>query len=691
MINRISDIRYMVSIFFIAAVLTVAGSYGSAKLNTIYLDKNSFYGDTSSYYYMQNAVYADVMKSGKLKALKNEVRTNGRNPLKIIPLIILAPELLTSTNGHLYPGAVMLFCMLFMLGYTVYKRTGSFLWALVSLFSFFLADNFLHPVKGFAANYPDLHAAYMAGAAMFALINSDYGKKNNWYWLFGIFAALTALSRFVAAGYLFFICAPVLVWFLVVRFRDDRSVKNLLISILKAGLPIILIAGYYFYEFTYQNLRFYSVAGYALNNELIRVLKDFVRLYKLYMGTTGYGVLAIFCTFYSFLFWKERANLKSLVVTIWLAISQLIFIIFILKVGDDWLTFLYALPGFLLLMLAPFELKKSEELNRRIIDNKLFGIVIILVVTWIGVQHYSSVKRQIIYPAPDAIAELDFQRKITRVLLGKSNRYFKSDDYKRVPVFDTFFYEYGRSVVNESFMRHKKVIQWTSLYSVHPGGWKVAYPGKTKEEISKEIYERVKKELDFVFIISNPGNPKASGIFNNDISMTVVKDTFRKLSEDTQLWKHEALNGSVKGLKGPWGEFHLFRNMKRTGGIDNSRLMEYAYRITSETELSEVQKGNKFRIDLKLLNTSSVNWLPSSMSGIHGFYYWLDSSGNKSDLKGFRFEKEIKAGESCEFVIDMDAPEVKGEYELVFSMVHEDHAFFDNHGNKPYRQKIKIK
>jgi ABC-type multidrug transport system fused ATPase/permease subunit len=555
---------------FIAAALSVFSGVLSARVNSWYLESHPFYGDTSSYYFITNRIYWESKFNGAWPTILKELNTNARNPLKTIPLLILNPEWLGDPNGHIIVGSFMLFCFLALLGITIFKRTQSLPYSIAGMSAFLTAQAFFDPTLGLGANYPDLHASYLSGAALLALVNSEEARRPKWLILFGIFFALASLARFVSAGYTAVICGPILGFYLIKRWRQkDTLIQSVILPLVWVIAPILILSGFYFWKFTPGVLHFYSVAGYSLKHPVGQVLLDIGRLYKLYMGAIGYVVLLLFAFFYFFRNWSLRKSLSSLIVTIWAAIAQLILVVFILRVSDDpWVLF-YILPGLYLLALAPFNLDqdKIKELQFKILNWKWMSVILVAL-TGIIIKNYQGIHQKYNSPADLEKADLIFQKKVTHEIIQLTKGYdYRQSSIEEIPSFDTFFYAYGRSIVNEATFKYKKPLRWLQCYDVHPGGWKLRFPRETFDEIKEQVFQDALKNLDFIFILANPKTKEAeaSYFFNNELSIQVVEDMNRRLANSPNLWSKES------SLKSPWGDVLVYRNLKRYHLLEKSR------------------------------------------------------------------------------------------------------------------------
>jgi len=523
------------------------------KQNKCYLGSHTFYGDTSSYYYTNLKAYCSSIGINRFSAALNEYVSNSRNPLRTIPYILFYPDGLLSINGHLWSAAIMLFCFIFMFGLVIYQRTNNTAYSLIAPVIFLAPVGFFDPCLGFPANYPDFHAALMVGAALFALFLSRRGRSAGWLFAFGLFAGLSTLSRFVAAGFMFFLCAPILIYYLYVRYREtDSYTKGLILPLLIIGFPIGITAGYFLFKSSLRNIYFYQAAGYALGRGIPMAFDNINRYIDVYIGSNIIIFLLIFF-FYFTLNWNKRNNNSDVLLTIWAAIAHLLLFVFVLQVNDDIHTVHYFLPGFALLVVAPFSVRKRmfAEPKFNWISGLAFALIIsssIVAANNFILQKYSSVPQ-------NETRMLSFVRDIGLVTKNASDKI--SERLGRASVFDTFFYEFGPRVVLESAYQYKTCLNYEQIFQTHRTGWNLMFPCEEPARLPSLVYARMLEKLDLVWVLRNPYQSIYKTGRDNISSKNVISYVNHMINAEPENWQFEY------SLESPWGTIDLYLNKRK--------------------------------------------------------------------------------------------------------------------------------
>ena len=536
-----------------AILLAVMAGLVAARLNTLFLSTHPFQGDSSSYYYYQLQAYFTAQRQGAWEAIKDQLATNGRNPLRILPYLVFAPQLLADPNGHLVSSCIMLAAFLALLGITVYRRCGSLPWALVALAVVPSALRFFDPQFGLGFNFPDLPAMFLVGAALLALLNSDEGRSGPWLVAFGTLAALAALARFVTAGYTLVMCGPILAYFLLKRAWLERNVvRGVIVPSILVGLPLVLIAGNFLLKFSAENVRFYSVAGYALGAKFDQVVANIGIGFSLYFGVAGAAALVLIAVFYVLRFGDSGPNWSTLGVTLWAAAAHILLVLFVLRLTEYPEQPLYALPGIYLLALAPFAVKRKFVHPSRTVE-WLTSLALIVTLGWVSFQAYREAVVRVASANNYDQRSLKFDQDSAFVLVNNA-----ASIHGRAPVFDTVFFQYGPRIVGVAGFRDKTQLIYSSQFETHMGGWRLRYPDLNEDAIKAEQYALAVKTLDFVLVMPHPRAPEAKILFNNDLSIDVVEDMQRRITADTNVWR------LIQPLSSPWGEIDLYQNVPRS-------------------------------------------------------------------------------------------------------------------------------
>jgi hypothetical protein len=210
------------------------------------------------------------------------------------------------------------------------------------------AYNFYHFIYGMGGNYTDLQTSWIVGAALFSLVNSEGGRRGRWLVLFGLFTAMAQQSRFVSLGVVAVVCGPILLHYIINRWRSERSVKSLWEPLILIGIPVAIISGYSLFTLTMKMVNFYfvsKVASSGLSN-MFKSIEESIDLFlgvfiyranSFHLGQIGFYLLIIVSTFYVVGFWPVRVNTMDFLHAFWAAASFALLHVFVLlsftKVG----------------------------------------------------------------------------------------------------------------------------------------------------------------------------------------------------------------------------------------------------------------------------------------------------------------------------------------------------------------------
>jgi len=542
-------------IVFVALGLATVCTLVAAYYNARYLETHPYYGDTASYTWWDFEACFRARQEGRWAAVWHEATTNNRRPFRLIPVLAMNPEWLSSGNGHLITAGFALGCFLGMLGLAAYQRSGSFAYALVALCSILLARSLFDPIQGLAANHPDFVAALFVGSAYLSLLLSDQGRRNGYLVAFGVFASLAALSRWVAAAHTFFVCAPPLAYYLILRWRaGDRLRWQIAWKLLCIALPIALLAGYYLAAFTHDNLQFYSACGYALGSPMERSLDNLRSTCGAYLGRTGYLGLAALCIAYFIYRWRDRASWADLVVTAWAPIAFAFLFVVILKVSGDPQQPFYEIVLLHIFLITPFAARRDAA-PPRVFTHRFAPAAIAVIFGVAAWSLYAVGQARSQPPARDA-AELTFQISLANLLIEQGGA---SPEGGRHPTFDTFFHPDGRSLVLQACSRQGERLCWRQIFEKHDLMWRVQYPGMQSQQIAEEAYRRVLDRIDYVAILDDPYAKAAESLFWDDyrnvqaIAQEVIRYINERLRTDVREWSY---CGQVES---PWGMVSLYR------------------------------------------------------------------------------------------------------------------------------------
>ncbi len=307
----------------------------------------------------------------------------------------------------------------------------------------FLFEGLLDPIYQLPSKLPGVPASFFVGAALFSLLNSEKGRNRLCLVLFGLFVSFSALSRFIAAGYVFVICAPIFLGYLIdIYRREQRRVLETALSLVAVVVPLALCANLML-RFTAPNLSFYAHAGYVMGQGSGVAFRTTVVEFALkYVGATAAGICSLLCIFYFAANRPARGNMWSFAETLWAAFAHVFLLVFVLQVEGDPPQMAYALPGVLLLAVAPFVIRFTDASAPRGVTTRAGAPLLVFLATVAGWSwHDTRNSPALVYAQPHEEAEYAFTRQVAEHVVAT----FRGISGRR-PAFDMAFFYYGRFV-----------------------------------------------------------------------------------------------------------------------------------------------------------------------------------------------------------------------------------------------------
>lgn len=174
----------------LAAVVVIS----CGRMEDGYLKNRTFFADPVGYIEESILLHELVVEEGRWAALGSELR-KGWNPLRTVPLVLFAPNLLGEENGHLFTAAPALAIFLVLLGWMVDRGYGSLILAAAAMLFCCAVRGFYDPHWGIGAYWLDLPGGFLIGAAACCLGLSEGGKKTSWLVAFGVMGSAAVWAR----------------------------------------------------------------------------------------------------------------------------------------------------------------------------------------------------------------------------------------------------------------------------------------------------------------------------------------------------------------------------------------------------------------------------------------------------------------------------------------------------------------
>ena len=515
-------------LLFCALILTIAVGSIVYLIESRYLNNYSYFYDPVSYSFYNARLYVNLEENSRLELALKELVNNVRHPLRTIPLILLHPTLLAKNNGHLATALPMFFIFLYLLGWTVFERSSSLAYAIGCMILFCALRKMLDPRVGLPAYWLDLPAAFLVGAATLCLINSNESRNLKWLAAFAILASFATLSRYIAAAYTFIICAPILGYYLIKRYKEEGHFwATIFRPLIIISCITAILAGHFLVSHLKENIQFYSSYGYALNQNILASASNTLSLIVRFIGEKN--VLFFLCAIFFVETIISKKNLSpqkdTLFISLWLLLAVPLLLILVLRASGSQQAVLYAVPLIFFVAVSPIP-NIRDSLNKRIYG--LLSVIIIIVSIFIGGRFAYNNYYHATHPSPDARQQKEFEVALAHLLSKEErkivwNAYF--DEFTWVPTMETF-YRYGKLPLPAG----------QSYFNAHKSAWQADYPNLTLAEINERIYSANNKWVDIALVMADPEKAETNNWMTNSYSRSVSKFMAEKIPNDFN-WK----------------------------------------------------------------------------------------------------------------------------------------------------------
>ena len=502
--------RVKIALAIWALVATLLAGYLSVALEKRYLDHHPHFFDAVSYSFYNAKLYQRIQEMGQSVVLSEELKNNNRHPLRTVPLIAFSPQLLAHPYGHMATTLPSLFIFVFLLAYTIYRRMGRFGSAIVASSIVLLLPGLHNPVSGIATYWLDLTAALLIGAAALALLNSNRGQDFRWLILFVFLGSCATFARYISVAYLLFACAPVFIWFLIARAREQGNwLRSVVIPVLVVTVTSALVAGPYLFAHVGSVSEFYRLYGYALGVSVVTSIRAVMVSMSGFIGAAGVLVLIMLTVAYLLKLIRVRAlELKGLVVPVWLALAIPIFQVLILRTWAPH-TISYAA----ILLLISLAILWAKFANESGVLFKRLGLIALLIMSsgWGG--YYASEWKLASNPSQEAVEAKLLQTQLADQLAryGKKvvwNAYF--DEISWIPSVDAF-YRYGMLPMP---------LGQDYVFSIHESVYRGNYPGWDSAQINEALLKNANSWLNIAVVFEDL--ERASKVLPNELSRSAA-------------------------------------------------------------------------------------------------------------------------------------------------------------------------
>lgn len=537
-------------LLLVSLVLTLVLGGSAVWLQTLYFQHYPYFFDPVVYAWDNINLSKELAHSSRIGVAWQEWLTNSKNPLRTVPIILLAPGLLTAETGHVATVLPALLAFLILLGWTVYRRTHSLIYAVGSVALFCATPGLLSPIYGLGAYWLDLPAALWVGAAALSLLNFIEARYLRWLLLASTLAAFACLSRYIAIAYIILICAPVLLVHLVQVGLQEKSIRRAILMPLAAALlPLLALSGHFLVTQFSSNYTYYTEFGYALKNDSFEAFIFVIQsLIEYFFSIPLIAILALIFILNLFLARQELfSHRKDLFITSWYATSVILFLTY-LGTKDAVQSTMYAVPLLFFAAVSPVPQPSQIRLLQKFRKFFAYGLMatafLILPITLN--QNFDLVT----HPKPPAKEQKRVDASIAEVLAREAQ--------DQTLLWESFFDERSFTPSLEQFYRFGKPVEPKYLFTIHEAYWKAFYPGLSPDEISSKVYAIAVQSLDVVVVLENPKRAsRIPGLKDDLYSQTVAAHMSVHLPQDSRWKRLSAIRTR------PYGRLVFYRNLSR--------------------------------------------------------------------------------------------------------------------------------
>lgn len=556
----------------------------SSKVNNAYYERWPLVGDTASYWVRDLRIVEKAEVIGFRAAVLQETLNNPRDPLRIIAYAFTGPEGVTSRNGHLYFSAFAALMFFWMLGLCLFERSKSLLYALAVPVSSLLALGILHPMYGAPSRLPDLPAAMLLGAALFALILS---RNGSWRWTFGAgaLAGLAALTRYHAVVYGVFMLGPLVSLYAfgkhVQAGRRPAEIfrRAHLAEFARQHLPFFaglgLTAGFYVFWWARDVFSFYAIAGYGLNHTVEIALRTTGwKLIFQYFGVPALTSMLLVMAGYIAVGRHEadvRRDWIDHLAIAWVATSSALLILGIMRVQDDISQTYYMVPGLLLLTLSPFPLRRPAgdgERNWRLAAAAQARRPLTVFAAIAGVVLYGSVaasnyvylkSEQFLYPREREQHIRRFNSELAEVM-GRAA--VNSGRLRQgLPAVDSNFDYYARYMVPEIFSRTGQLTRFANVFEIRQSQWQLSGTGEELAD-KAEIMQKLMARVDVFAALDEFSSPNVMDVLKDEYTVRLAEFVASEMKTHPECWMR------VGRVASPYGAVVVYENVAKGRNSD---------------------------------------------------------------------------------------------------------------------------
>ena len=560
-----SQTTVLSSILLSAVLLTILMGVLTGIGGYFFTQNYSYFHDPVTYQLNNVSLYQRLATESRMSVAWDEWLHNYLDPIRTIPLVLFAPQALAHPLGHMATVLPVLGLFLALLGWTIYHRTGHLLYSLACMALFCSISGMFDAFRGLAAYWLDLPSALLAGSALLCLLNSQKATRLGWLGGFAAMAGGAVLGRYVSAVYIFIMCSPLLFFYLILRWRQERSfIRAVLTPLAVIGAVLFSIAGYFLIAH-YPVIRDYYFGYVAYDYAFILPfwvsLHDVLEAFVSFIGTPILIILGMLFLANLFLsdFFINSLDRKDkwwkIIEDFWPVFAHLTFLILILRASTYVQLTLYALPPLFLGAAAPLSWHRVESIKKRF---SWILTILLVVAAIISGQYYGRlwiwIDRN---PSPEAQVKKAFGQKLAQELNKQGDQL----------VWVAYFDDYSYIASAEAFYTYHKLplpggLEFFVTKAEYPTS---DFPGLNPTQVAEQIYQNTLQYVDVAVVFADPRTAELR--FDNDYSRTIARLVAEKLAANSD-WKLVFTIDSAN-----YGPLNGYRNLKLRENPAYSRIL----------------------------------------------------------------------------------------------------------------------
>ena len=527
-------------IVFVSLFLGIVAFFVSWLITRTYVQNHLLEFDMNAYRYLYIQGIALLKSEGMLEAIYSWVLNNDRNPYQYFVVLTVGALAPATLSTFVLPNLFALLSFVYALAAGAFERTRSLGLTGLSILVFLSSSFLYHPVYGLVDVAPEGSASLFYGAALCCILNSNFGKSTKWMALFGAFASLTALSRYVAVAYIFFSAFPVLIYFILRAYKVDRSVRVLAWPYL-ASLGMICLLGIPYLIHNFRSvLEFYTTFGYMLGKYTWIDAADFFWRYLKRVFIPDFSFTLLLIPIALAAIGVSRINRERIGIATWFVLSHIVLMIFVLKSVGHTQVPVFVLPAlaiFSVVLITP-EIVSAGFYPKRY--GRLAGALSLVIAIKIVTAIY-YVRTQ--FPDEPDTFNVPFYQKVANSVASAVND-------PKITWAGVWAEDFIMPAVI-SWETHQKQLVSKQIYMTnHLSHWKGFFPDISTDEIPAKTYELISKETQVAVVRKDPEQDNFK--FDNEISEQVARYVSRQIRIDPKWKRIDQIDD------GPYGPMDVF-------------------------------------------------------------------------------------------------------------------------------------